>query len=475
MDAGTESEARERSLRSLPSVDRLLATEPLRTAAVSAGHSQAVEVARRAVETARRRIKEGDGDPPSARALAARAAADLECRSRPSIRPVINATGVLVHTNLGRAPLARDALDAIERVARGYSNLEYDLEAGARGSRHAHVEGPIRELTGADAALAVNNNAAAVLLALAALARGGEVVVSRGQLVEIGGSFRIPEILTQSGARLVEVGTTNRTRLADFERAIGPDTAVLMRVHPSNFRTVGFTEEVEVESLVALARERGLTVIDDLGSGVLAERRDALGAVLADEPAARRSVAAGADVVCFSADKLLGGPQAGIAAGHRNAIELMRGHPLARALRLDKLSLAALEATLRLHRDSEAAAHEVPVLAMLSVSPDELDERARRLAAGVRSGAGEAADLVIGRSAGRPGGGALPLAELPGPVVRVYPREGGAKRLHARLRAGDPPLVARVHEGALVLDPRTIAVEDLEAAATAVVAALATR
>ena len=252
--------------------------------------------------------------------LAANAVAVLERARRPSLVPVVNATGVVVHTNLGRAPLAFEALEAIDSVGSGYSNLEYELEEGKRGGRMAHIEALLCELTGAESAFAVNNNAAAVLLALAALARGREVVISRGQLVEIGGSFRIPEILEQSGARLVEVGTTNRTRIADYEDAIGPETAALMRVHASNFRTVGFTEEVGVRALCELGRRHGIPVLDDLGSGLLSRRDDLLGMLTADEPAARDSIAAGADAVCFSGDKLLGGPQAGLVVGKREAI-----------------------------------------------------------------------------------------------------------------------------------------------------------
>ena len=326
----------------------------------------------------------------------------MERGERSSLGPVINATGVVIHTNLGRAPLPFEALEAIDNAASGYSNLEYDLERGERGSRQAHVEPLVCELTGAEAALVVNNNAAAVLLALTTLAAGGEVVISRGQLVEIGGSFRIPEILSLSGARLVEVGTTNRTRVTDYERAIGPDTAGLMRVHASNFRTIGFTEEPQLAELIALSRREGLFVIDDLGSGVPALRRDALGALLRDEPAARESIEEGADVVCFSADKLLGGPQAGIVAGRREAIERMRSHPLARALRIDKLSLAALEATLRLHRDPERAARDVPVLQMLArargarAAGRRLRTRSRRARRGARP-AGSGGRGAVGR------------------------------------------------------------------------------
>jgi L-seryl-tRNA(Ser) seleniumtransferase len=465
-------EAEHTELRSLPSVEQLLQTEPLRSAAGRGPRPLAVEAARREISRAREVILSGNGGPPDAAELAASAAAALERASHSTLAAVINATGVVVHTNLGRAPLAFEALEAIDSVASGYSNLEYELEQGARGSRQAHVEALLCELTGAEAALAVNNNAAGVLLALAALARGREVVISRGQLVEIGGSFRIPEILEASGARLVEVGTTNRTRIADYEAAIGPETALLMRVHASNFRTVGFTEEVALADLCELGRGHEVLVIDDLGSGVLAHHDDSLGALLSDEPAARDSVAAGAAVVCFSGDKLLGGPQAGLLVGTREAIARLRSHPLARAVRIDKLALAALDATLRLHRDPERARRDIPVLQMLSADEKELAARAERLRAAVSEQVREAADVQVVRAAARAGGGSLPLLEIDGPVIAVSPREGGAEALHARLRLGDPPVVARVKEGAVLLDPRTISDVEVDFVVKALVTAL---
>ena len=388
--------------------------------------------------------------------LLARARERVARIERRSPRPVLNATGVIVHTNLGRAPLAADAQAAVARIAGGYSNLEWDVESGKRGSRHDHVAALLAELTGAEAAMAVNNCAAAVLLAAAALAGPGrDIVVSRGQLVEIGGGFRIPEVVAQAGARLVEVGTTNRTRRADYERAIGPDTGAILRAHPSNFRQLGFVQEVEIEELCELAAP----VIDDVGSGNLAEHLPAL----AEEPPVRRSVAAGAALVCFSGDKLLGGPQAGLLVGRADAIAAARAHPLARALRLDKLSLAALEATLALYRDPERARAEIPVLAMLTADEATLAERARRLAEGIGAGA-----EIVAASA-KVGGGALPLLELPGPVVAVG---GSPDDLAARLRAADPPVVGRIQDGRLLLDPRTLAEDDIDVVAGAVRAAL---
>jgi L-seryl-tRNA(Ser) seleniumtransferase len=447
-DAGSPASSRELNdlLRELPSVEELAAK------LVDVPHAIAVRSARDAVRSARERL------------LAGGEVGDLvaEARSyvpRPSLRPVLNATGVIVHTNLGRAPLSRSAIDAVVDVAAGYSNLEYDLEAGARGSRQAHVEGVLCELTGADAALVVNNCAGAVLLAAAALAAGREVVVSRGQLVEIGGSFRVPEVVAQSGARLVEVGTTNRTRLSDYERAVGPDAGAVMRAHQSNFRTLGFVEEVEIEELCGL----GVPVIDDLGSGALAERVPEL----AEEPAVKRSVAAGCAVVCFSGDKLLGGPQAGVMVGMREAIERCRAHPLARALRIDKLSLAALEATLGIYRDPATALQEVPVLRMLVAGESELRARAELM----RDAIGSERARVITASA-KVGGGALPLLELEGPVCAVDPGELSLEDLAARLRAADPPVIGRARDGWLLLDPRTLDDEGARAAAAAVVVAL---
>jgi L-seryl-tRNA(Ser) seleniumtransferase len=433
--------------------------EELAAALDGVPHAPAVRAARAAIAVRRALIEAGEepaGDVvDEARALVA----------GPSLRRVLNATGVIVHTNLGRAPLADTAAEAAAEAGRGYSNLEYDLEAGERGSRQAHVEAVLCELTGAEAAIVVNNCAAAVLLAAAALAGGREIVVSRGQLVEIGGSFRVPDVIAQSGARLVEVGTTNRTRLADYERAIGPETGAVLRAHQSNFRTVGFVEEVEIEGLCAVAARAGVPVIDDLGSGALAERMPEL----SGEPPVRRSVAAGCAVACFSGDKLLGGPQAGLMVGTRAAIDRCRSHPLARAVRIDKLSLAALEATLRLYLDPRAALGEIPVLRMLAAPEPELQVRAESMRQAIAAAGVEA--RVI-RATGRVGGGALPLLELEGPVCAVDPAPLGLDELAARLRAGDPPVVARAREGWLLLDPRTLDDEGAGMAAAAVVDAV---
>jgi L-seryl-tRNA(Ser) seleniumtransferase len=435
-------------LRRLPSVDRL-------AAALDAPPGLAVAAARAAIERRRAELRAGADEEVD---MVERARAELDSAEQPSLRAVLNATGVIVHTNLGRAPLPAAAREAAAAAA-GYANLELDLPSGARGSRQGHVEGLLCELTGGEAAIAVSNGAAAVLLAAAALAGDGrEIVVSRGQLVEIGGSFRIPEVVAQSGARLVEVGTTNRTRRRDYERAIGPETGAILRVHPSNFRTLGFVEEVEIEALCAL----GPPVVDDVGSGALAGGV----AALRDEPPVRRSVLAGAALVCFSGDKLLGGPQAGLLVGRADAVARARSHPLARAMRIGKLHLAALEATLRLYRDPERARREVPVLAMLAASEDALSARAERLRAAAGSGAS------VARATAKVGGGALPLLELEGPVVAVEAGPGGVDALAARLRAADPPVIGRISEGRLLLDPRTLTDAEAEVAGAAVRAAL---
>jgi L-seryl-tRNA(Ser) seleniumtransferase len=420
-------------LRDLPSVDELARTsdDPL-----------AVGAARAVLGRAREQIQAGanPGD------LAEQLHAELRAARAPRLRRVLNATGVIVHTNLGRAPLAAGALEHVAQAARGYSNLEYDLEAGARGSRQTHVAELLHRLTGAEAALVVNNNAAAVLLALAALAEGREVLVSRGELIEIGDGFRIPDVLARSGARLREVGTTNRTRAADYEAAAGPDTSVLLRVHQSNFRVVGFTELPSVEELACVARKHELALVDDLGSGALVD--------VGDEPTARASLAAGADLVCFSGDKLLGGPQAGIVVGRADLVERLRRHPLQRALRADKLTLAALEGTLRLALE---APDEVPVLRMLREPAETVRARAERLAALV---GGEVEQTIA-----RAGGGALPLAELPSYACAVE------EELAQALRAGEPPVVGIVRDGRLLLDCRTLADREVDDVAGAIDAA----
>jgi len=380
--------------------------------------------------------------------------------ARPRFRRVVNATGVVVHTNLGRSLLAPEAVAAVAEAAAHYSNLEFDLTTGERGSRYAHVEALLCRLTGAEAALVVNNNAAAVLLVLDTLCKGREVIVSRGQLVEIGGSFRIPEVMAKSGCVLREVGATNRTHLRDYEAAIGSDTAALMKVHTSNFRQVGFVKEVPLAELKTLAGTFGLPVIEDLGSGSLL-RLEADG--LPGEPTAAEAVAEGADVVTFSGDKVLGGPQAGIIVGRRDFIERIKKNPLNRALRIDKLTLAALEATLRLYLDPVLAKNRVPTLAMMTCSLVSLRAQASRLAGLLKKNLGDRLDVSVRRGTSRVGGGAFPEADLPTALVTIVPVTGpsagtglSVDGLRQALLATDPPVVARVEEGGLCLDPRTL-------------------
>jgi L-seryl-tRNA(Ser) seleniumtransferase len=429
-------------LRELPSVDELLGRKELEILVERHGRTPVLAAARAALARAREDVTAGfpAGD------LVERTSTELEARLRPSLRRVLNATGVVVHTNLGRAPLADAALERVREVGAGYSNLEYDVEAGSRGSRQDHVVAALRELTGAEAALVVNNNAAAVLLALAALAEGREVIVSRGELIEIGDGFRIPDVLVRSGATLVEVGTTNRTRPADYERAIGERTAALLRVHQSNFRMVGFTEQPRVQDLARLAERNGLPLVDDLGSGALVET--------GDEPTASASVAAGAHVVTFSGDKLLGGPQAGVAVGRSDLIERMRRHPLQRALRADKLTLAALEGTLALYR---AGSRDLPVLRMLDEPAEAVRARAERLA--------ELTGGTVQETMARTGGGALPVTELAS-FACALPLE-----LAEPLRRGEPAVVGIVRGDRLLLDCRTLSDAEVDDAAAAVRAA----
>ena len=384
-------------------------------------------------------------------------------RMQPSLRRVINATGVVVHTNLGRSLLSEAALEAMSTAAAHYSNLEFQLADGSRGSRQVHLRKLLCELTGAESALVVNNNAAAVLLALTAHAQGREVLVSRGQLIEIGGSFRLPDVMAQSGARLVEVGTTNKTYLEDYRRAITSDTAMILRAHPSNYRIMGFTAEVGIGELAELARAYELVLLDDLGSGVyidLSERG------LANEPTIRRSLEEGADLVCFSGDKLLGGPQGGIVLGRSDLVEAMARHPLARAVRVDKLTVAAMEATLRQYLDPERAAREIPTLAMLTVDPETLRKRARGLAKRI-SALGHVFSAEVVEDVSRAGGGALPMEDLPTWAVAVTSPAHKASFLEESLRKADPPVICRIKDGRIVLDMRTVRDDEVQLVAGA--------
>ncbi len=441
-------------LRQLPKVDALLERSDLAALTETMPRALVVESVREAIDTARAEVLAGRDADVSADAVAGHAVALAAARARHSLRRVINATGIVVHTNLGRSPLAADAVAAVAEVAKGYSTLEYDVDSGERGSRHTHVESLICRLTGAEAAMAVNNNAAAVMLALAGLARGKQAIVSRGQLVEIGGSFRVPDVMAESGATMVEVGTTNKTHLRDYENALTPATGLLMKVHTSNYRVVGFTEEVSLAELVELGARHGVPVMEDQGSGVLVDLRQW---GLHGEPTVGDSVAAGADVVTCSGDKLLGGPQAGILCGKYHVIAALKKHPLARAVRLDKMTLAALETTLRLYLDPERARAEIPTLRMLSAPQAEMAERAARLSAEIARAVPGAYLTGTHDDVSRAGGGALPMADIPTVVVAVEPQFTSVGELESRLRHGEPHVIARIADGRLLIDPRTLA------------------
>ncbi len=446
-------------LRSLPKTDELLKRADLVGLAQTLPLPVVTDAVRDAVEGVRVRLLAGEEAVFDDDSIAADAISLAQDRMRPSLRPVINATGIIVHTNLGRSRLSEEALRAVVEVAGNYSTLEYDVESGERGSRHVHVERLICDVTGAEAAMAVNNNAAAVLLAIAGLAARKEAIVSRGQQVEIGGSFRIPDVMRQSGAKMVEVGATNKTHLADYENAITPKTGLLLKVHSSNFRVVGFTEEVSLADLVALGAKHGVPVYEDQGSGVLI---DLAPYGLPDEPTVRSSIEAGADLVSVSGDKLLGGPQAGILVGKKAVLDRLKKHPLARALRLDKMTLAALEATLRLYLDPERALREIPTLRMLTESSESVSARARVLVDRIVEVTGDAFWVAAMPDVSRAGGGALPLADIPTTIVTLSPRTMGANDLESALRLGNPTIVARIRDGRVVLDPRTLALHEAD-------------
>jgi L-seryl-tRNA(Ser) seleniumtransferase len=459
-------------LRQIPSVDEILASPTGQHVLARQPRWAVVEAVRETLAAVRARTLAGDLSPDATRALldpdAMQTAIDRAAtrKTESSLRPVINATGVVLHTNLGRALLAPSALVALDAAARRYSNLEFDLAAGTRGSRQAHVEQLLCGLTGAEAALVVNNNAAAVLLGVNTLADGREIVISRGELVEIGDSFRIPDVMTRAGGRLHEVGTTNRTHLADYAQAIGPETGLILKVHRSNFQLVGFTADVEASALVALARQRGVPVLEDLGSGALV---DLSTYGLRREPLITDAVRAGVDVVTFSGDKLLGGPQAGILVGRREILARLRRNPLARAVRIDKLSLAALEATLRLLREPERARREIPILRMLSLPADQIGARAEALSAALRD-AVPCVECGIEDGESEVGGGALPLQAIPTRLLVLHSRRASASTLETRLRMGTPPVLVRVQADRIRLDLRTVASDeepDLLAALTA--------
>jgi len=449
-----EPDPKQAALRSLPSIDEVLRGEVARGLSSTAPGWAVTQAARSAVQGERQRILDGatNGGPSLPRIEAALPEL-VRTLTASSLRRIVNATGVVLHTNLGRAPLSRAVLERVAALGARYTNLELDLATGERGSRHQHLASILRALTGAEDAIVVNNNAAAVLLVATALGAGREVVVSRGELVEIGGAFRIPDVLAAGGARLCEVGTTNRTRLSDYAAAMGPDTAVLMKVHRSNFAVVGFVEEVGIAELAELGRANGVPVVEDLGSGAMQDFGHF------HEPTAAEAVAAGADLVTISGDKLLGGPQAGIIVGRAALVARLRKHPLMRALRPDKLTLIALEATLERTRDGTAG-QEVPVVAMITASDESLRARAEALAARCLALGVPAGTLSVRPSAGKVGGGAQPTVDLPGWAVVLAGTARSATTIEAALRAFDPPVLSRVADDAVWLDVRALTGED---------------
>ena len=441
-------------LRNIPSVNELLESPPLRRLVGNVSRNVVVSGVRSFLDDLRADLQSAAADIkwPTKQDLAQRIADWIQYDDRPGLRPVINATGILLHTGLGRAPLASEAIQAVRDVSSGYASLEIDLETGERSQRAETVKKLLTQLTGAEDALVVNNNAGATMLTLTALASGREVIVSRGQLIEIGGSFRLPDVMESSGASLREVGTTNKTRIADYEGAIHDRTAAIFRAHTSNFRVVGFTEEASLASLVALGRKHNVPVIDDIGSGALI---DYAKYGVAGEPIASDSIRTGADLVLFSGDKLLGGPQAGIIVGRRHFVEMISKHPSMRALRVDKMTLAALVATLRLYRDPETAERSIPLLMLLSTPIENLKHRAERLAPQIlASGIVGSAEPIS--STTFLGGGSLPMQEIATYCVAVTPQEGSVDTLAQALRQGHPGVMGRVHQDRLLFDLRSV-------------------
>lgn len=441
-------------LRSLPSVNELLGNPRLQKMVEQVNHSVVVEGVRKILDDVRTQVQETatQMNVPDPAELAERVAAWVSRAEKPGLVPVINATGIMLHTGLGRAPLAEQALDSINAIATGYCNLEVDVKSGERSQRVFVVQDLLKQVTGAEAAMVVNNNAAATLLALAALAGGKQVIVSRGQLIEIGGSYRLPDVMECSGAILKEVGTTNKTRIDDYRNAIGDETGAILKVHPSNFEVVGFTQSVGLKELVELGKKNSLPVIDDIGSGSLVDLSK-YGPI--EEPVVKKSIEAGADVVLFSGDKLLGGPQCGIVVGKQKWIEKMLKHPLARSLRVDKLTLAALDATLRLYRDEAQAEQKIPLLSMLSTSLENLQHRAERICPQLDALESLASAEII-ESESMLGGGSVPGQTIPSIAVALTPKSMSVEKLAARLREGHPALFGRISKDRLLFDLRTV-------------------
>jgi len=449
-------------LRQLSSVDEMLQLPAVQVLAETYPRSVVVEAIRTVINELRQTIL-SDNDLPDMDKLKLEpnhlvplVSELVEKAMSPQLRRVINATGVVIHTNLGRSILCASAAEAVAEVAKSYSNLEFDLSKGARGSRHDHIEDLICTITGAESGMVVNNNAGAVLLALSAVAEGKEVIVSRGELVEIGGSFRIPDVMRQGGAILKEVGTTNKTHLVDYEKAISAETGLLLKVHTSNFKIMGFTTEIGLEELTELAKKNSLLVMHDLGSGVLV---DLSKYGITYEPTVQDSVKAGVDIITFSGDKLLGAPQGGIIIGKKDLITRMKKHPLARALRVDKMTLAGLEATLRLYLDPESVVKEVPSLSMIIASESELEKKAKKLAVKLKENK-NSYRIEVEKDTSMVGGGALPTEELPTRVVSVQAKKYSTTELEEKLRKSSPPIIVRVKEDKVLLDVRTILEED---------------
>lgn len=451
----------------IPSVDRLLNSPFLTEILPNHPRSLVLKAVHQVLESIRNAIKSGHGfeEPLSLDRVSQLVTEKLAILNQPSLKPLINATGVVVHTNLGRSILPERVLAKFKPLAGGYSNLEYDLQQGERGSRYSHVEGILKELTGAEAGTVVNNNAAAVLVALDTLARGREVVVSRGQLVEIGGSFRIPEVMKRGGARMVEVGTTNKTHLWDYEEAIGPDTALLLKVHKSNYHLIGFTEDVDTVELVTLAHRHNIAVMEDLGSGCFV---DFSKYGLVKEPTVQEVLGQGVDLVTFSGDKLLGGPQAGILLGRKPLVEAIRKNQLSRALRIDKLTLLALEETLRIYREESAAVKEIPTLQMILAPYARLKNKARRLRRMVGKLDTRNFSLQLADGTSKVGGGALPLLVIPTCLVALVPGRLSANTMEQKLRDYDPPIISRVEKDQVFLDVRTVQESELKTVAGAI-------
>lgn len=443
-------------LRQIPKVDDVLKQTEVARLLARFPRSRVVEAVRTVLERLRQSIQDGRTERIQLSAIVSAVAAAVARSQQRHLRRVINGTGIIVHTNLGRSSLSGRAIEAVVEAAGAYSNLEYDLEQGRRGSRYSHVEGRLSALLGCESALVVNNNAAAVLLMLSALGQGKEAIVSRGELVEIGGSFRIPDIMQQGGCRLREVGTTNRTHLRDYERAISDETALILKVHTSNYRVMGFTHAVPLPDLAALCQQRGLPLIEDMGSGLLI---DLSPYGLPDEPTVQASLRAGADLVSFSGDKLLGGPQAGLIAGKKAYIDRLKQHPLTRAVRIDKMTLAALEATLMLYDDADTAMQQIPTLRLLALSPAELRAKADRLLAQLHE---RAIPAALVQAASQVGGGALPTQELPTWCVALEPDGLSAHAIEMRLRQGSPPIIGRIVKDQFLLDVRTLDEDDYD-------------